>query len=68
MLSHTWDKKGDYVITAKVKDVLDAEGPEGTLEISMPKNNAFNFNVNLLERLFERFPNAFPILRHVLGL
>ncbi|MCK4348791.1 MAG: hypothetical protein KAW47_09265, partial [Thermoplasmatales archaeon] len=68
MLSHTWGEKGDYVITAKVKDVLDAEGPEGTLEISMPKNKAFNFNVNLLEWLFERFPNAFPILRHVLGL
>ena len=68
MLSHTWDEKGGYVITAKVKDVLDAEGPEGTLAISMPKNNAFNFNVNLLELLFEQFPNAFPILRHVLGL
>jgi len=68
MLSHTWDEKGDYVITAKVKDVLDAEGPEGTLEISMPKNNAFNFNVNLLEWLFERFPNAFPMLRLLLGL
>ena len=26
-----------------------------------------NFNFNLLSRLFEPFPNAFPILRYVLN-
>jgi len=36
--------------------------------ISMPKNKIFNFNFNLLSLLFERFPNAFPILRNLLGL
>ena len=67
-LKHTWSDKGDYIITSKAKDIYDAEGPEGTLEVTMPKNKAFNFNFNLLSWLFERFPNAFPILRHLLEL
>jgi len=33
---------------------------------NVPINKAFNFNVNLIEWLFERFPNAFPILRHLI--
>jgi len=33
-----------------------------------PENKPFNFNFPLLSWLFERFPNAFPILRHMLGL
>ena len=66
--SHTWAEQGGYTITAKAKDVFDAEGPEGSLSISIPRNKPFNFNYNLLSWLFERFPNAFPILRHMLGL
>ena len=31
-----------------------------------PRNKAFNFNFNLLNWLFERFPNMFPILRYLL--
>ncbi|MCK4332544.1 MAG: Zn-dependent exopeptidase M28, partial [Thermoplasmatales archaeon] len=67
-VKHTWSEKGDYTIKAKAKDIHDAEGPEGTLEVTMPKNKAFNFNFPLLNWLFERFPNAFPILRHLLEL
>ena len=67
-VKHTWGEKGDYTITSKAKDIYDAEGPEGTLEVTMPKNKAFNFNFPLLNWLFERFPNAFPILRYTLGL
>ena len=33
-----------------------------------PDNKAINFNFSLLSWLFERFPNAFPILRQLLGL
>lgn len=51
-LTHTWEKKGTYYITAKAKDVFGNVGPEGTLEVTMPKNKAFNFN--LLGQLFER--------------
>jgi len=64
-VKHTWSEKGTYTITAKAQDIYGADGPEGTLEVTMPKNKALNFNLNLLSWLFERFPNAFPILRHV---
>ena len=65
-LKHTWAEQGDYAITCKVKDLVDNESEEATLAISMPKNKAFNFN--LLESLFERFPNVAPLLRYLLGL
>ncbi|EMR74890.1 WD40-like repeat-containing protein [Thermoplasmatales archaeon SCGC AB-540-F20] len=67
-IKHTWREKGTYNIASKAKDEFGVEGPEGTLEVTMPKNKALNFNNNLLIWLFERFPNAFPILRHMLGL
>ena len=38
-----------------------------TFEGTMPKK-AFDLNFPLLNWLFERFPNAFPILRHILEL
>lgn len=34
---------------------------------SKSKNKAFNFYVNLLNWLFEHFPNLFPILKYVVG-
>ena len=40
----------------------------GPVSKTVPINKPINFNFNLLEWLFERFPNAFPILRHLLGL
>ena len=38
------------------------------VSISTPKNKPFIFINNLLDWLFERFPNAFPILRHLIEL
>ena len=66
--SNTWATKGTYIIRAKAKDTDGFESDWGTLEVTMPKNKPFNFNFNLLSWLFERFPNAFPILRQLLGL
>lgn len=57
--------------TGKIK-VVNAVDPSDNCEIDVvlktPKNKAFNFNFHLLNWLFERFPHAFPILRHMLGL
>jgi len=39
-----------------------------SVSLATPKNKAFNFNLPLLSWLFERFPNMFPILRHVLDI
>ncbi len=67
-LNHTWDEKNTYTIKAKAKDIFDAESPEATLEVTIPKNKAFISNFPLLSWLFEHFSNVFPILRYLLGL
>ena len=66
--SHTWDVEGTYTISATAIDIHGAVSELGTLEVTMPRNKAFNFNFNLLEHLFDRFPNMFPVLRILLGL
>ncbi len=66
--NHTWDEKDDYIIRCKARDIYNEESEWGALEVTMPKNKAFNFNFNLLSWLFERFPHAFLVMRHLLGL
>jgi len=64
-VNHTWTKKGTYVIKAKAKDMYGAESGWGTLSVTMP----YSYNLPFMQfwiKLFERFPNAFPILRHLL--
>ncbi len=65
VVSHTWDDEDTYTIRAKAKDIFDAEGEWGTLEVTMPVNQ-HSYLFPLLQRLLERFPNMFPILRHLL--
>jgi len=63
--SHTWVKRGTYTIQCKAKDVHGWESGWGTLQVTMPLSYDpphFRF----FDWLFERFPNAFPILRHLL--
>ena len=65
-LMHKWDTKGTYNITAKAQDTNGFYSLRGTLKVSMP----FSYNipfVSFWERLFERFPHAFPILQRLLG-
>ncbi len=62
MVKHTWSEKGDYTITAKAQDINGAQGPEGTLTVTMPKNKAFNFRSNLLSWFLERFPLLIKII------
>jgi hypothetical protein len=64
--SHTWAAKGNFTIKAKAKDTAVHESDWGTLTVSMPYTITTPFQL-LLEKLFERFPYAFPILRHLLG-
>jgi outer membrane protein assembly factor BamB len=66
ILSHSWAIKGSYTIQAKAKDIHGAESGWGTLSVTMP----YSYNIPLmhfLERLLERFPHIFPILRHLMG-
>ena len=63
--SHAWSTKKIYTITVKAKDTSGAESAwSDPLSVTMP----FSFSIlSFWERLFERFPNAFPLLRQRLG-
>jgi len=65
-LTHTWTEKGSYTVKAKAKDQMDGESDWGTLQVVMPFEYNFSFTV-FLQHLLEKFPNMFPILRHLLG-
>ncbi len=65
-VSHTWIEKGNYVIKAKAKNIQGIESAwSDPLPITMPYS--YNPMQHFLEWLFERFPNAFPLLRQRLG-
>jgi hypothetical protein len=65
-ISHTWATKGDYTIKAKAKNTVGLESAYATLPVTMPITITPPFH-QFLEKLFERFPNAFPVLRQLLG-
>ncbi|MBE3122905.1 MAG: right-handed parallel beta-helix repeat-containing protein [Thermoplasmata archaeon] len=65
--SHKWSQKGVYIIKAKTKDGYNAESDWGTLQVTMPTS----YHIPLIQfwmRLLEWSPNAFPILRYLLGV
>ncbi|MCK4365896.1 MAG: hypothetical protein KAW45_07585 [Thermoplasmatales archaeon] len=64
--SHKWDEQGTYTIEAKAMDQYGAESGWGTLTVTMPRNRLLSNTFFM--RLLELFPNAFPILRYILGL
>jgi len=64
--AHTWSNKGTYTIRVKAKDNHGAESGWGMLTVTMPLSYEppqFRF----FAWLFERFPHAFPLLRHLMG-
>jgi len=61
-LSHTWERRGDYVIRAKAKDVNGAESFASTLEISMPRTRSYQFNGE------ENIPFLFQLLKMIRSL
>jgi len=65
-ITHSWAEKGTYNVQVKVKDETGAESDWGTLEVKMP--TSFEFNNPFMHWFFEQFPNAFPLLRHLLGV
>jgi hypothetical protein len=65
--SHVWTEKGTYQIKVKAKD---EHGFESDWSDPLTGKMPFFYNYNpwfFFEKLFERFPNAFPILRHLMG-
>jgi len=66
-VNHTWTEEGTYTVKAKATDIYGAESDWATLEVEMPVNQ-HSYSFPLLQMILERFPNAFPILRYLLGL
>ncbi len=65
-VQHAWSSKGNYNIKAKATDIYGVESDWATLTVTMPCSNNKPIP-QFLGLLFQRFPNAFPILRHLLG-
>jgi hypothetical protein len=64
--TYSWGQKGEYAVRVKTKDVFGGESDwSDPLPIKMPYS--YNPLQQLLERLFERFPNTFPVLWHLMG-
>jgi parallel beta-helix repeat protein len=64
--NHTWIIKGNYNIMVKAKNVYGESDWSDPLPITMPYTIKPPFQ-QFLDWLFQRFPNAFPLLRHLLG-
>lgn len=60
--SHIWVVKGDFIISAKAKDIHGVVGPEVTMPINIPKNR-FQFSSFWL-----RFSDIFLILQRLTRL
>jgi hypothetical protein len=55
--------KGTHTLQVGAIDTAGLESAWGTLDITVPRIHSFN---SLFLKFLERFPNAFPILRHLL--
>jgi hypothetical protein len=67
--SHRWIFQGSYTIKVKVKDIFGVESEwSDPLTLTIPKNKPINSKFYLLGWLFDKFPNAFPILQQIFGL
>ena len=67
-MKHAWKIKGTYTIKVRATDTAGGESEWATLEITVAlARNRGPVNPFFLGFL-ERFPNTFPILRHILGL
>ena len=64
-VSHIWEKRDTFIISAKAKDKNVAESDWATLEIRIPKNKAINPFIPFLERLMEWFPILEQILKPI---
>jgi hypothetical protein len=65
-VNHTWKSSGSYQIRVKAKDNHGVKSDwSDPLPITMPYS--YNPILQFLEFLFLRFPNTFPILRHLFG-
>jgi hypothetical protein len=67
----SWSIKGTYNVKVKAKDIYGGESDwSDPLSVKMPKDSAYQYQfpfLQILQKLFERFPHSFPILQYILG-
>lgn len=62
--SHAFAAKGTYAIKSKVVDTYGDESDWSTITVTMPLDLP---HMSFWAQFFQRFPHAFPILRHLMG-
>jgi hypothetical protein len=68
IVTHTFMQSGTFIIQCQAKNTYNTSSDWGQLQVTMPVSiNLPPLFHQLLEKLFERFPYAFSILRHLLG-
>ncbi|MBN2065559.1 MAG: PKD domain-containing protein [Candidatus Thermoplasmatota archaeon] len=63
---HTWEKRGTYEIKVRAKDIYnEISNWSDPLPITVPKSRIVYHALffQFLERFFDRFPHAFPLMR-----
>jgi rhodanese-related sulfurtransferase len=65
-LVHQWAEKDTYTIKVNAIDFYGNESENATFDIKIPRSRTHNFCI--IEQLFERFPEAFSIIKYLLGL
>jgi len=63
IFEHTWTKTGKFTIKVKAIDVTGAAGEIGTFDIKISR--ARSVDNHIIEHIFQRFPNLFPIIRYM---
>jgi len=56
IISHTFNKRGNFDIKAKARDINGAESEWATLKVSMPKIYIYNATTQILLKILERYP------------
>jgi len=64
-MSHVYGE-GTYIISVIAMDINQAESDPSTFQIIVPRTRFIHYM--FISRFFQQYPNAFPILQHLLGL
>ncbi|MCK4364945.1 MAG: PKD domain-containing protein, partial [Thermoplasmatales archaeon] len=64
-MSHTYSAGGDFIITARAKDVNGLIGPKGSLTVTMPRSRTIDLPIL---KFLQNYPILFKIVQHLFGL
>jgi len=65
VVSHSWNEKRVYLITANAEDREGLIGPKNTKTINIPRNRVI-INSHL-QNILEKYPNILTILKHIIN-